>query len=444
MQPMPRVFRAEVLDWSDIAIFQGGKAMHHYEAEKFSRLRHFCKTGRSRRAWARSVVGGVAIAALVTIGFGASASAQTFGGNVSVTWSIPGAPATGLSDVTFYETIGAETAQQAGTYFAQQFRFTNTTDVGYTGLQPRAPLNGVPRLHGVFSSFISGTTSTDANCTDGADGGAGVSCAADFDGVYGHRYALTVKRIAADTWSGTATDTVTGKSTHIGSYRLPTGSGALYGGQVGFVEYYDAPASCSELPPIHVTFDGPTSTASGGLTGRVSNPYEYGASLGQANYHAAVIGAGVDVARGWGAPATAPLTDGLVYEFVDTATNQAIDDPAWSTAAGTQQTIWTVNGGQNQQWTAHANSDGSYTLVNRFSGLCLDNAASSTAAGNPIIQWDCTGGTNQDWDLRSVTNGYQLVNRASGLAIAPQGASAGSPLVQQSGSGSTWSVTKAG
>lgn len=388
----------------------------------------------------------MAIAALTVTGLAAaSASAQTFGGNVSVTWSIPGVPATGLPDVTFYETIGTDTAQREGTYFAQQFGFTKTADIGYTGLQPRAPLNGAPRLHGVFSSFISGTTSTDANCSDGADGGAGVSCAIDFAGAYGHRYALTVRRIAADTWSGTATDTVTGRSTHIGSYRLPSGSGDLAGGQAGFVEYYDAPAACSELPPVHVVFGAPTSTAGGGLNGQVNDPYEYGACLGQANYQAQLVGTGVEITRGWGAASSlGPLSDGSTYQIRDTSTNQVIDAPAWSTSAGTQIAVWTVNGGANQLWTARAESDGSYAFVNLHSGLCLDDAASSSTAGSAIIQWDCTGGANQKWTFRAASGGYQLINQWSGLAVSPNGTSAGSGLEQQSGPGTTWSFVTTG
>lgn len=45
------------------------------------------------------------------------------------------------------------------------------------GLQPRPDKNGKQRLHAAFSSFIAGTTSKDTQCSDGADGGAGVSCA---------------------------------------------------------------------------------------------------------------------------------------------------------------------------------------------------------------------------------------------------------------------------
>lgn len=226
-----------------------------------------------------------------------AATAAVTGGNVLVGWSISGVPNSGMTNITFPITVNPATAHVSGIYFAQQYNFAKA--MGYTGLQPRANNGSNERLHGVFSTFTAGASSSDPNCHDGADGGPGVSCAADFDAVYGHRYDITVSRTGSDTWTGTATDRVTGRSTHLGTYTLPSGSGNLKGSQSGFVEYYAGIPSCSTMPRADVVFGGPTSTDAGGLSGTTRANYEYQGCLGQSNYHAEDNGAGTHVTRGF-------------------------------------------------------------------------------------------------------------------------------------------------
>lgn len=233
-----------------------------------------------------------------------AANAQTFGGNELVEWSVPDAPTEGLSTITYPMTVHTDTAHQSGAYFAMQYNFIGQDDVGYTGLQPRADADGKERLHGVFSSFISGTTSTDANCSDGADGGDGVSCAVDFDAAYGHTYDVTVTHDSGTTWSGSVTDTTTGQSTHIGTYVLPGGTGNLQPSQSGFVEYYNV-TSCDELQRYDVTVGGPSS---GNLTGTTTYVKEYGNCLGQGGTEVTPVGSGVRISRGTPAPVEPPTT----------------------------------------------------------------------------------------------------------------------------------------
>lgn len=226
------------------------------------------------------------------------AAASVGGGNVSISWSIPGTPSTGLTNLTFPITVNPATAHQAGIYFAQQYSFQHNV-MGYTGLQPRPNSNGSERLHGVFSVFGAGTSTSDANCHSGADGGAGVSCATEFNAVYGHVYTLKVARTGTDTWTGTATDTATGRSVHIGTYTVPSGSGDLKGSQGGFVEYYLGIPSCSTMPRSDAVFGGPTSTNAGGLSGTSKANYEYSDCVGQSNYQAQQVGNGTHVTRGF-------------------------------------------------------------------------------------------------------------------------------------------------
>lgn len=228
----------------------------------------------------------------------ASASAADVGGgNVSVSWSLPGTPSSGLTNITFPITVRPATAHKAGIYFAQQYDFAN--GMGYTGLQPRPNSGGKERLSARFSTFTKGATTSDPNCHEGADGGPGVTCAVDFDGVYGHRYDIKVQRTGPDTWTGTARNTVTGVSTHLGTYSLPSGSGNLKGSQGGFVEYYAGIPSCAEMPRSDVVLGGPTSTDAGGLSGTSRANYEYSDCVGEANYRAENDGAGTHITRGF-------------------------------------------------------------------------------------------------------------------------------------------------
>lgn len=226
-----------------------------------------------------------------------TASADVGGGNVSVGWSIEDAPSSGMTDITFPITVNPATAHQAGIYFAQQYDFADA--MGYTGLQPREDSGGNERMSARFSTFTDGATTSDPLCHDGADGGPGVTCAVDFDAVYGHRYDIKVERTGTDTWTGTATDTVSGKATHLGTYTLPAGSGDLQGSQGGFVEYYSSIPSCAEMPRSDVVFGGPTITAAGGLSGTSRANYEYSDCVGESGYHAENDGAGTHVTRGF-------------------------------------------------------------------------------------------------------------------------------------------------
>lgn len=224
---------------------------------------------------------------------------QTSEALVGLSWSVSDVPSSGLKDITFPISM-PDATHKSGYYFAQQYSFTGQSDVGYTGLQPREDSGSSSVIHGVFSSFVSGTTSTDENCSDGADGGAGVSCAVDVDGDYSHPFKLQVKNTEGDTWTGTLIDTVTGTQTHIGSYTLPSGSGGITGSQVGFVEYYpwnSGTHSCGDLPKTSVSFGNPTTSA--GNSGSVGKPYEYGDCVGDVDFKTTATSDGYEVDVGF-------------------------------------------------------------------------------------------------------------------------------------------------
>ncbi|MEV4937634.1 RICIN domain-containing protein [Streptomyces zaomyceticus] len=345
--------------------------------------------------------------ALAAVGLLLSAThpaAAVGGGNVSVGWSIPDTPTAGLTNITFPMTINSDTAHQSGIYFAQQFSFA--TNLGYTGLQPRADVAGKERLRGVFSVFGEGASSTHTNCSSGADGGAGVSCGVEFDAVYGHKYDLKVSKTGTNTWTGTAIDTVTGTSTQIGTYTLANGSGDIRGSQGGFVEYYLSIPSCSLMPRADGVLGGPTSTDAGGLTGTSRAKYEYSDCVGTSNYAAQNDGDGTHVTRGY--------TSGPATPLVSRASAKCLDNFDSSTANGASVGIWTCNGGNNQQWITHT---GGQLTVN---GKCLDAANHGTTAGTKVTTWACTGGGNQKW---SPSSDGTLRGVESGLCLGVVGAS---------------------
>ncbi|KAJ7827801.1 hypothetical protein B0H13DRAFT_2438884 [Mycena leptocephala] len=191
-------------------------------------------------------------------------------------WTVTNVPSTGLSDITFPITI-VEADHISGYFFAQQYQFMNSDSyIGYTGLQPRPNQNGKPVLHGV------------QNCAAGADGGPGVSCSVEWNGVYGRTYDLEVKRNGSSLWVGTAVDTLTGARTHIGSYTVPAGAGGIGGprrdSSNGTHGTMASRRIIAPLPYQKTRFGHPRTTHPGSV-GTQSLSYEYGDCVGKVAFH---------------------------------------------------------------------------------------------------------------------------------------------------------------
>ena len=128
-----------------------------------------------------------------------------------------------------------------------------------------------------------------------------------------------------------------------------------------------------------------------------------------------------------------------------TTGGQALDDPASSTATGTQLITWSLHGGSNQQWTFTEQADGTFQVTNGASGLCMDVTGSSTAAGAAVIQWTCTGNANQHWSVEPLAGGgYTIASVNSGLLLTTASTANNAPVTQQSASGSAlqhWSIS---
>ncbi|WP_200301249.1 RICIN domain-containing protein [Streptomyces adelaidensis] len=126
--------------------------------------------------------------------------------------------------------------------------------------------------------------------------------------------------------------------------------------------------------------------------------------------------------------APASLHIGASTGFSSTAVAQhsglCLEDPAKSTANGTQYQQNTCGSSQEQIYDFHpvTGTTDTYTVVNHSSGKCLDISALSTANGAAVQQWTCHGGTNQRFKLAAVTalgnsHDYQLVAAHSGKCV---------------------------
>ncbi|MFE4253952.1 DUF3472 domain-containing protein [Streptomyces sp. NPDC056910] len=142
-------------------------------------------------------------------------------------------------------------------FFAQAFYLKNG-QVGYMGLQPRP---GAADL-ALFSIFGAGTSTTNPNCTPGADGGEGVSCAITYPYQAGRQYRLKVQNLGGSTWEGIVYDTVTGTTTHIGSWTVSSSAGLLKPTGTLFVEYFLPVADCNSIPRAQAYFSNPQGNGS--------------------------------------------------------------------------------------------------------------------------------------------------------------------------------------
>lgn len=92
--------------------------------------------------------------------------------------------------------------------------------------------------------------------------------------------------------------------------------------------------------------------------------------------------------------------------------------------------------------------DGTYTIVNKNSGLVLDAAGQGTASGTVIQQYTENGGSNQRWQLSSLGNNrYKIIGVQSGKSFDIKGQSLANGAALQlydynGGENQQWIITK--
>ena len=190
-----------------------------------------------------------------------------------VPWDVPN---NDIKHVIFPMNI-AKAPHQRGYYFVQYFILNGQVSGSYIGLQPQD--DGTIRA--AFSTFINGSTTSDGNCRRGAKS-RGVNCLVDFRGTYAHTYNLDVRNSEGSTWTGTVIDTVTGISTHIGTFTLLSGSETTLAWHRGLVVYLlPSTDPSTELPNTSVKFGVPKTDAGVGI---LKDPYEAAAFAGHDNF----------------------------------------------------------------------------------------------------------------------------------------------------------------
>lgn len=211
-------------------------------------------------------------------------------------WDIENVPEEGIKDITFPMSVKGS-AHKKHYYYAQQYPFVGNDDIGYTGLQPQEDAdNGTAQIRGVFSNFIKGATTDDDLCSEGADGGPGISCGLVFAGDYEATYNMVVRNTGDTTWTGTAVNEETGEEHHLGTYKLPAGTKGIKGGHMGFVEDYVGVDQCSEMPKGGAVVGNPFSESAKNAKGSINEPGESGTCVGKEANWSAKRGDGDD---GW-------------------------------------------------------------------------------------------------------------------------------------------------
>lgn len=146
----------------------------------------------------------------------------------------------GLNNTKITSTINIKTGNVTGYYYANQGYF-QPGNVGYFGFQPR---EGQYLQHLTYSVFGEGPFSDHPNCSNGADGGSGVSCSAAYPFKFSRNYTFVQERVAHDevsgnnTWQGSVIDEETGEQFIVANYTTPARYGLLTNGVYCFDEYY--------------------------------------------------------------------------------------------------------------------------------------------------------------------------------------------------------------
>jgi hypothetical protein len=134
------------------------------------------------------------------------------------------------------------------------------------------------------------------------------------------------------------------------------------------------------------------------------------------------------------------IADGT-YTIVNRLSGMAIDDPGFSIQNNQVMNQWTVDDASNQKWTLTNLGNNVIELVNARSGKALEVAQGSTVNGARVDQNPYSGNAWQQWKVVSLGSGvYELTNVNSGQALQIVGGSmsAGAQIDQSTYVGNVW------
>jgi hypothetical protein len=119
---------------------------------------------------------------------------------------------------------------------------------------------------------------------------------------------------------------------------------------------------------------------------------------------------------------TATLIPNGTYVITSVHSGQALDDPAFSTASGTDLQQYPVNNGTNQRWIVQNIATNVITLTNVASGQSLDVTSGSSANSALVDQYPYHGVAWEQWNVISAGGGaFELTSVHSGLALDVDG-----------------------
>ena len=129
-------------------------------------------------------------------------------------------------------------------------------------------------------------------------------------------------------------------------------------------------------------------------------------------------------------PAGAKMVEGS-YAISPKANGRvSVEASGGKTTNGTNIRLYSDSNGKNQRIYLERDGSGYYTAWVVGTSKVLEVKDSSLIPGTNVIQWARTGKDNQKWALRSYDDGtYSLVNKATGLALGAAGNSSGSNLI---------------
>jgi len=299
------------------------------------------------------------------------AHAVVAGGMVAVNTSHP-SRANGYSSLESPMKVLEDGGPDANYYWATQYYFTNT-GVGYFGLQNRS---GPRWLNFSIWDAVSGS-GVGGNCRRFGHEGSGIQCDMAYDWREGVVYSLELRSSGVDEWEGSVVDGSTGARTVIARIKVPSGWGNIKPGTISFVEEYSQGAgqlaSCQDVGRSAIVFY-PDTLDQGSVFPTNVNTNTYGNCEVMAQSYCDGDSKCYGNINGGG------TTDGDTLSgtsaITSLANGQCVDIFGGSAANGTNATLYSCHGGNNQLFIARGAGNG-YNLVAQHSNRCLDVAGAS-------------------------------------------------------------------
>lgn len=105
------------------------------------------------------------------------------------------------------------------------------------------------------------------------------------------------------------------------------------------------------------------------------------------------------------------------YQILNVFSGKALDVSDISVNDGANIHQWAYVGGSNQKWQITSLGDGSYSIISAHSGKALDAVISSENGAN-IQQWSYGGAANQRWRIEHVNGSYyRIISVMTGKAL---------------------------